>query len=100
MTISDFLVWLTGGGALVAASWVLGLFAGYTTLSDKVKQIIFFGLTVVFGGAAFAITQYVPASSLDAIAPYFGIVAFAFISIFVNKSYGKLNSVAKLLKDK
>jgi len=100
MTITDFLTYLVGGGALVAASWILGQIPGYDALSDKIKQWIFFAVAIFFGGGAFAITKYVPVATINAIAPYFGIAAFAFLSIFINRTYTKLVTVLKLLKDK
>jgi hypothetical protein len=99
MNISDFLVWLTGAGCLIAASWILGQFIWYTSLIEKARQWIFFGLAAVFGCGSYAVIIYVPASTLNAIAPYFGIVAFVFIAIFVNKTYTKISNALKMLED-
>jgi hypothetical protein len=100
MTVSDFLVWLAGGGSLIAASWVLGQFAWYTSLTEKAKQWIFFALAVLFGGGAYAVSQYIPKTTLDGIAPYFLIVSFVFIAIFVNKTYTKISNALKALEAK
>ena len=102
MDISNFLIWLAGGGSLIAASWILGQFVWYSTLVEKAKQWIFFGLAVVFGSGSYAITQYVPKIVLDAIAPYFLIVAFVFTAVFLKQTYTtvttKLSEITKLLK--
>jgi hypothetical protein len=98
MTVSDFLVWLAGGGSLIAASWVLGQFSWYTTLVEKAKQWIFFAIAVLFGGGAYAVTQYVSQTALNAVAPYFLIVSFVFIAIFVNKTYTKISNMLKTLE--
>ena len=95
MNLQDFLVWLSTGGALIAASWLLGQIPGYDTLTEKVRQWIFFGLSLIFAGGAVAITTYVSADMLAKIAPWFLIVAFVFSSIFIQKAYTKLANVVK-----
>ena len=98
MNINDFLVWLMGGGSIAAANWVLGQFSGYNNLADKVKSWIFFGLAVVFGGGAYAISQYVPRAVLTALQPYFLIVVFVFVYVFINHFVTKINDIQKTLK--
>ena len=102
-TVTDFLVWLVGGGCIIAASWVLGLFPGYVALVEKVKNFVLFGVSAVIGSGALAITQFVPADTLAKIAPYFLIVALAFTAVFINKAYTTLKAVGQTLsalKDK
>jgi hypothetical protein len=98
MDINNFLVWLTGGGFIIAAAWILGKIPGYVALSETVKQWIFFAVSALLGGGAYAVTQYVAVATLAAIAPYFAIVAIAFGAIFLNKAYTQLVAVAKSLK--
>ena len=98
MDLSSFLVWLSGAGALIAASWVLGQFAWYANLVEKTKQWVFFGLSLLFAGGSFAVTNYVSADVLSQIAPWFLIVAFVFVSIFINKSYTRLSELAKTIE--
>ena len=98
MGISDFLVYLTGGGCLVAASWILNQIPGYLTLAEKIKQWIFFLVALLLGGGSYAVTQYVSQSVLTAISPYFLIAAFAFSAIFLKETFVKLSEVAKSLK--
>jgi hypothetical protein len=98
MNINDFLVWLTGGGFMVAAAWILGQIPGYVALAASVKQWIFFAAAVLLGGGAYAVTQYVSAATLAAIAPYFAIAAIAFIAIFINKAYTQMVTLVNLLK--
>jgi hypothetical protein len=98
MDINNFLVWLTGGGFIIAAAWILGKIPGYLALSETVRQWIFFAVSVIFGSGAYAVTQYVPVATLAAIAPYFAIVAIAFGAIFLNKAYAQLADVARSLK--
>ena len=93
MTITDFLVWLAGGGCVIAASWILGKFVWYNKLVDNIKQLIFFLVAVIFGGGAYAVTQYVSAATLAAIAPYFLIVVSVFSYVFLNKLYTRLTKI-------
>ena len=97
MDINNFLVWLTGGGFIIAAAWLLGKIPGYVALVDNIKQLIFFAVAIIFGCGAYAITQYVPAATLAAFAPYFAIVAIAFGAIFLNKAYAKLVAIHQSL---
>lgn len=98
MNISDFLVWLTGGGCLIAASWILSQFDWYLKLIDKARQWIFFGLAVVFGCGSYAVVAYVPPATLTSIAPYFLIVSFVFIAIFINKAYTRISNTQDTLR--
>lgn len=98
MDLSSFLVWLSGGGALIAASWILGQFSWYINMIEKAKQWVFFGLSLVFAGGSFAVTSYVSADVLSKIAPWFLLVAFVFVSIFINKSYARLYELEKTLE--
>jgi hypothetical protein len=97
MNINDFLVWLTGGGFIIAAAWILGKIPGYVTLADSIKQWIFFAVAIVFGCGAYAVTQYVAAVTLASFAPYFAIIAIAFGAIFLNKAYAKLVAIHQSL---
>jgi hypothetical protein len=96
--INDFLVWLMGGGSIAAANWVLGQFSWYVALADKVKSWIFFAMAVLFGGGAYAVSQYVPSTTLTALQPYFLIVVFAFTYVFINHFTTKINDIQKTLK--
>jgi drug/metabolite transporter (DMT)-like permease len=92
MTITDFLTWLMGGGCLLAASWLLERFPAYTNLPSNIKEWIFFGVAVVLGGLSFVVSTYVPAGTIEAIAPYFGIVASVFSYIFLGKSFHRVDA--------
>jgi hypothetical protein len=93
MTIEQVLVWIAGGGCIVAASWLLERFPKYTALASNIKELIFFGVAIVLGGGAYAIGIYVPAEVLAQIAPYFAIVSMVFSYIFLGKGF---HSVDKL----
>ena len=98
MNLNQFLVWLIGGGCVAAANWVLEQFAWYATMAQKAKNWLFFGLSIVFGGGAYAVSQYVPSATLVSLEPYFLIAVFAFSYIFINGLTTKINDIQKTLK--
>ena len=99
MNISDFLVWLTSGGFMIVASWLLGQIPNYAALAENIRQWIFFAVSLVIGGGAYGVITYVPQATLATIAPYFAIAAIAFAAIFLQKAYNKLLAIhASLFK--
>jgi drug/metabolite transporter (DMT)-like permease len=99
MNLTTFLTWLfASGGCIIAASWVLGQFKGYVALADNVKNWIFFAVAAVFGGGGYALITYLPASVVNAVEPYFLIVAGVFAYVFINKAYTKLVNLVEELK--
>ena len=87
MTLTDFLVWLTAGGSIIAFSWLAERWAWFQLQTSNMKQGIMFGACVVLSLGAFAIQQYVPVETLNALAPWFGIVASIFVSLFLSKTF-------------
>jgi hypothetical protein len=98
MNLNQFLTWLIGGGCVAAANWVLGQFSWYATMAQKAKNWLFFGMAFLFGGGAYAVSQYVPATTLTALEPYFFIAVFAFSYIFINHLTTKINDIQNTLK--
>jgi len=74
----------------------LDSFAWYATMAQKAKNWLFFGLSVVFGGGAYAVSQYVPSATLVSLEPYFLIAVFAFSYIFINGLTLRLTIFRKL----
>ena len=94
MTLTNFLTWLVAsGGCVIATSWVLGRFPKYASLSENIKQYIFFGLASLFGVGAYAGITYIPSAIISAISPYFLIVSGIFVIVFINNTYTKINSL-------
>jgi hypothetical protein len=98
MTIAQFLAWLIGGGFVAAANWVLGQFSWYANMAQNAKNWLFFGISLLFGGGAYAVTQYVPVATLNSLEPYFLIAVFAFTFVFINRLVTKVNDIQKTLK--
>jgi hypothetical protein len=96
MTLHDFLLWLanSGGGAVVV-SWVLEQLSWYQNMVAKTKQLVFFGITLLVTVAGFAVVAYVPQVTLDAIAPYFGLVYATFVSIFLGTAFHNTTKIDK-----
>ncbi len=91
MNISQFLVWLGGAGCVIAASWILERFPKYQELGAVAKQWIFFAVAAVLGIGAYVVATYVPVNVLEAIAPYFTIIAAVFSYQFLGTAFHKVD---------
>jgi len=89
MTITDFLVWLAGGGSIVAISWLLEQWSWYQNQDPMKKKLIFCGLAILTSFVAYAIQTYVPAATLQILAPWFAMVASIFGTIFLGTVFHK-----------
>ena len=99
LTLSDFLVWLaTGGGAAVAISKIGEMIPWFVALPSNTKKIVQYGLSALVGCAAFAVMSYAPPEVLDAIAPYFAILASLVVPIFLNQSYHSIVRSTAIIK--
>jgi hypothetical protein len=86
--VRAFLQWLIGGGgSILAVSWLLERMAWFQLLTSDQKDYTIFGFGAVVGCGALAIVMYVPAYWLDAIAPFFLIVASTFVTVFIAKLF-------------
>lgn len=95
MTLNDFLLWLAGSaGASVAASWILERIPKYVNIAvAETKRWIFFVCCLVLSGGAYAIITYVPTDILNALAPWFGLLAATFVSVFTGSSFHKVDKI-------
>jgi hypothetical protein len=91
MALTDLLVWLSGGGCVIAASWLLERFPKYVALPDNIKELIFFLVAAFFGTGAYAASVYVPVAILSAIGPYFLILSAIFSYVFVGGAFHALD---------
>lgn len=87
MDLTQFLVWLTGGGSIVAVSWLFENWAWFQAQTAQLKQMLTFGASAVLSLGAWAVTTYVSASVLAQIAPVFMILSTLFASIFVGQLF-------------
>lgn len=90
MTITDFLVWLAGGGSALALAFILEYIPSFATLTATLKKWVFFGGCALISIAAYAVQTYVPVETINAIAPYFGILASTFTYVFLGDGFHKL----------
>jgi hypothetical protein len=88
LTLAEFLMWLiSGGGAVLAASWVLERMAWFQKIeSSDAKEWIFFGCASVIGVGAYCLVTYAPVF-LAAAQPFFMILAGIFGSVFLGKKF-------------
>jgi len=85
MTISQFLVWLTAGGAAVAVSWIAEKIPAFQSLSSAWKQIVMFIFSSVLGIGALYITNNVPPEVLAQYDGYFAVLVSTFGVYFLNQ---------------
>jgi len=91
ITINTFLVWLGGGGCVIAASWILERWEKYKELASNTKMLIFFGLASALGIGSYLVGAYVPQETIAAIAPYFLIVASVFSYVFLGTAFHRVD---------
>ena len=83
MDIYDFVVWFGSvAGSSIVASFLLERWAYFKGLASEAKMWVSFGSMALLGILSHLTLTYVPAETLQAIAPYFAILASAFTSVF------------------
>lgn len=94
--IFEFLPWIVyGGGGAIAISWILEQVQWYQNQSAKAKKNIFFGFSAVLTIAIYVFMTYVPQNAIEAIAPFFSIIAAAFISTYIGTGYHRAATPSK-----
>lgn len=94
--IFEFLPWIVyGGGGAIAISWILEQVKWYQEQSAKAKKNIFFGFSAVFTVLIYVFMTYVPQDVIQAIAPFFSIIAAAFISTYIGTGYHRASTPSK-----
>jgi len=84
--MSEFLLWLVGGGCVVATSWILEQVTWFQNLEPQKKRYLQFGVSALIGLGALAVTQYVPKETLNLLEPYFAVLSSVFGMIFLNQT--------------
>ncbi len=89
MSINEFLVYLTGVGVVAVISWLFEGWGWFQGLQGRVKQVVFFLACAIVAIAAQLVIFFVPSAVLEAIAPYFTIIAGLFAYVFLGSGYHK-----------
>ena len=88
MELNEFLVWLfSGGGAIIATSWLVERWPWFQTLAASTKEFLLFASAAIISCGAYAVVSFVPQATLDQIAPWFLIVSGVLSSVFVGKLF-------------
>jgi len=88
MELNEFLVWLfSGGGAIIAASWLAERWPWFQTLAAKVKEFMLFAVAAILSCGAYAVVTFVPQATLDQAAPWFLIVSGVLSTVFLGKIF-------------
>lgn len=96
MDLNEFLLWLaSSAGSSAVASFILERITKYQSLAADVKQWVFFGVCLVLSVTSYLVLTYVPVEVLEAVKPYFGLIASTFISVFLGTAFHKLDKTNK-----
>jgi hypothetical protein len=96
MNIQDFLIWLlNSGGSIIIVSWLLEQWGWYQLQTPALKRNLFFGFSVLVATSAYGILTFVPADTLQMIAPFFQIFYVTFSTIFLGTKFHKETKVNK-----
>ena len=94
MSLSDFLVYLGGVGAIAAISWLFEYFGWFQNAEPQKKQLIFFVACVVVAIGAQLAIAFVPPQVLESAAPYFSTVAVIFAYLFLGEQFHQTTKVS------
>jgi hypothetical protein len=87
MSLSEFLVWLTGAGSIVAVSFLAERWPWFQTLAAEQKKMFMFGACIVLSLGAFAVRTFVPPEILAQLAPWFGVISSVFAAVFLSETF-------------
>lgn len=90
MSLSQFLVWLTAGGSIVAVSWLCEKWAWFQAQEKDIKQYVIFGSSAVLSIAAQLFMTYVDPAVLEMLTPYFAMLSTIFGSVFLGQAFFRL----------
>lgn len=92
MEIKEFFTWIiASGGATAIASFICERIASFQAMESGKKEWAFFGITSLIWLAGYLVINYVPASILEAISPYFLGISGLFIEIILGKVFHKID---------
>ena len=88
----EFLTWIVyGGGGAIAVSWILEKLSWYQEKPAETKRNIYFGIVTAFTLIIYVILNFVPTTVLDALSPYFGIIAVTFVNVYIGTGFHRAN---------
>ena len=88
LTLNGFLLWAaSAAGSSIIGSFILEKLSWFQKLASESKRWVFFGVCSFLSVGAYSILTYAPAEFLSAVAPFFGLVATVFISVFAGEKY-------------
>lgn len=89
MTLEQFMIWLIGGGSVIAFAWIMEQIDWFQSLTPKMKRLVMFGGSAVLGLGALAVITFVPPEVLVQLNPWFMVVTAIFLSVFLNQAAHK-----------
>lgn len=90
LALSEWLVWVSGGGGAILASWILEKIPAFQAYSSKAKKFISYALAGVSGIGAYALITFAPELVIS-LEPYFKIASLVFGSIFSGQLFHRFS---------
>lgn len=86
-SLSQFLTWVIGGGAVIIVSWAFERLDWFQSLTPKMREFLMFLVPSILAIGAFAVQQFVPAELIVQASPYFMILVGIFGYVFLGKGF-------------
>ena len=75
MSLTEFIIWAgSGAGNAVIVSTILENLQWYQSLDAQQKKTVFISFSVGLAVAGYAFLVYVPKETIEALAPWFGVI--------------------------
>lgn len=87
--LNQLLVWLMAGGSVVVVSWGAENWGWFHSLEAGKKRLAMWASAAALGSAALAVTLFVPAEVLAAVAPFIKVILANFSMVFLGEVYHK-----------
>jgi len=92
MELKEFLVWLaSGGGGIIAASWLLERWTWFQAKTSDIKELILWGSATILSVGGYALVTYLPSTTIDTIAPYFFTISSVFLTVVIGKLFHRVD---------
>lgn len=90
MTLQEFFVWIaSGGGSVALLSWIAERIPQFQKLTANMKMLVMALGSVLLAVLAKLAIDFVPAETINALAPYFGVV-YGVVLIFLQNQAAHL----------
>ena len=88
MSLEELLQWLlSSGGSVITASWIFERIPWFQSQTPEKKEWLFFAVSTLIAIFSYFVINFVPKEYIDAISPYFSVIAGSFYAVDVGKMF-------------